>query len=147
MKLHFSPFEPKTTLQKHLYALLYILEWWKCWKNWNIIIGITWGMSLTLLLKRSNHMMYEESAFLEVHFMSFSSTYIISFISLFLHIAYLFESLLWGTSVLSTEFQSFPISPRQDGLKWAAIISISHFQKWKWKCLQSVICLRGTMRE
>ena len=39
----------------------------------------------------------------------------------------------------------FPISPRQDGLKWAAILRISHFPKSK--CLQSVICLRGTIGE
>ena len=43
----------------------------------------------------------------------------------------------------STELQNFPISPRQDGLKWAAILRISHFQKSK--CLQTVICLRGTI--
>ena len=39
----------------------------------------------------------------------------------------------------------FPISPRQDGLKWAAILRISHFPKSK--CLQSIICLRGTIGE
>ena len=39
----------------------------------------------------------------------------------------------------------FPISPRQDGLKWAAILRISHFPKSK--CLQSVICLRSTIGE
>ena len=43
----------------------------------------------------------------------------------------------------SIELQNFPISPRQDGLKWAAILRISHFQKAK--CLQIVICLRGTI--
>ena len=39
----------------------------------------------------------------------------------------------------------FPISPRQDGLKWAAILRISHFPKSK--CLQSIICLWGNIGE
>ena len=51
--------------------------------------------------------------------------------------------IIWKTR--STEFQSFPISPRQDGLKWAAILRISHFPKSK--CLQSIICLWGNIGE
>ena len=45
----------------------------------------------------------------------------------------------------ATELQNLPISPRQDGLKWAAILRISHFPKSK--CLQSIICLWGNIGE
>ena len=42
-------------------------------------------------------------------------------------------------------WQDFPSAQGKDGLKWAAILRISHFPKSK--CLQSIICLKGTMGE